>query len=70
MLFFLFLVLFDNFFTSPVDNENARLRLIPSGVPITVAYDAIETLRLFRIKQSKIDQNNHKKQYICQVFYS
>ena len=63
MLFFL--VLFDNFFTSPVDNENARLRLalaISTGVPITVAYDAIETLPL--VKQLKIYLNNHKKQYI------
>ena len=43
--FFLFLVAFNNFFTSPVDNENARLKLalaIPAGVPITVANNAIE----------------------------
>ena len=43
--FFLFLVAFNNFFTNPVHNENARLRLavvIPIGVPITVANDAIE----------------------------
>ena len=34
------------FFTSPVHNENARLRLalvIPIGAPIPVAKDAIET---------------------------
>ena len=44
--FFLFLVAFDNFFKSPVHNENAKLRLalvIPIGAPITVAKDAIET---------------------------
>ena len=49
MLFFLFLVVFNNCFASPVDNENARLRLalaIPTGVPVTVANDAIETLPL------------------------
>ena len=43
--FFLFLVAFNNFFTSPVHNENVRLRLalaIPIGTPITVANDAIE----------------------------
>ena len=43
--FFLFLVVFNNFCTSPVDNENARLKLaiaIPAGVSITVANDAIE----------------------------
>ena len=44
--FFLFLVAFNNSFTSPVHNENARLRLalvIPIGTPITVAKEAIET---------------------------
>ena len=46
MLLFLSLVVFNNFFTRPVHNENARLRLalvIPIGAPITVAKDAIET---------------------------
>ena len=46
LLFFLFLVAFNNFCTSPVHNENARLRLalvIPIGIPITVVNDAIET---------------------------
>ena len=47
--FFLFLVGFNNFFTSPVHNENARLRLalaITTGIPITVVNDAIEMLPL------------------------
>ena len=47
MFFSLFLVAFNNFFTNPVHNENVRVRLalvIPTGVPITVANDAIETL--------------------------
>ena len=47
--FFLFRVAFNNFFTSPVHNENARLRLalvVPIGIPMTVANDAIETLPL------------------------
>ena len=66
--FFLFLVVFDNFFTSPVDSENSRLRLalaIPTGVPITVANDGIEMLPLLLIKQLKIYRNNQKKQYTC-----
>ena len=44
--FFLFLVAFNNYFTSLVHNENARLRLalvIPIGAPITVAKDPTET---------------------------
>ena len=49
MFLFLFLFISRNFFTSPVDNENARLRFalaIPIGVPITVTNDAIEMLPL------------------------
>ena len=56
MLLFLFLVVFNNFFTSPVDNENVRLRLalaIPTGVPITAANDAIEMLPLVADKTIK-----------------
>ena len=47
--FFFFFIVFNNFFTSPVGSENARLKLalaIPTGVPITVANDAIEMLPL------------------------
>ena len=47
--YFLFLVISNNFFTSPVDKEDATLRLalaILIGVPITVANDAIEMLPL------------------------
>ena len=50
MFFFpYFFVDFDNFFTSPVHNENARLRLalvIPIGIQINVENDTIETLQL------------------------
>ena len=45
--FFLFLIVFKNFFTNPVVIENARLQLaliIPTGAPIAVANDAIEML--------------------------
>ena len=47
--FFLFHVIFNNFLTTPVEIENARLTLtltIPSGAPITVAIDPIEMLPL------------------------
>ena len=70
--FFLFRVVFNTFFTILVDNENVRLRLalaFPTGVPITdKAIKTIKTLLL--IKQLKTYQNNHKEQYICNVFYS
>ena len=55
-LFLLFLVVFNIFFTSPVDNENVRLRIalaIPTGVPITVANDATEILSLAADKSVK-----------------
>ena len=68
MLFFLFLVVLTFCFTSSVDNENVRLRValvILTGIPITVANDAIEMLPLLQIKQLRIYQNNQKKQYIC-----
>ena len=47
--YFLFLVVFNNFFTSPVDNENVKLKLalvIQTGVPIPVVNYAIEALPL------------------------
>ena len=45
--FFLFLIVFKNFFTNHDVIENVRPQLaqiIPAGAPITVANDAIETL--------------------------
>ena len=54
--FSLFLVVFNDFFKSSVDNENARPRLalaIHSGVPITVANDAAEMLPLVTDKTIK-----------------
>ena len=45
--FFLFLVLFNSFFTIPAKIKNARLKLalaIPTGAPATVTNVAIETL--------------------------
>ena len=43
--FYLFYVVFDNFFTSPVVIENAKLKLalaIPKGAPVIVANDEID----------------------------
>ena len=58
---FVFLVAFNNSSTSPLHNENARLRLalvIPIGIPITVANDAIEKLPL--VTDKNIDSNDKK----------
>ena len=65
--FFLFRVVFNNFFTIPVVIENEKLKLafaIPTGGPITVANNAIEMLPLAANKQLKIYQKSQKKQYI------
>ena len=54
--FFLFHVVFNSCFTIPVEIENVRLRLalaIPTGVPVTVANDAIEMLPLITNKTIK-----------------
>ena len=48
---FITIVIFNNFFTSP------------TGVPITVANDAIEILPPVADKTIKDYQNNQKKQY-------
>ena len=64
--FFLFLVVFNSFFTIPVQIENARLKLalaIPTGAPITVANDAIKMLPVVTDK-TMFNQNSQKKQYI------
>ena len=45
--FFLFCVVFNNFFTMPVDTENSIAKIaltIPTGAPITVANYTIEML--------------------------
>ena len=51
----------------PAEIENKRLKLaliIPTGAPILVANDAIETYLLFLTKQIITCQNNQKKQHI------
>ena len=63
IVFFLFIscVVFNNFFTVPLEIENVRLRLalaISTSAQITVANDTIE------IQQLKIHQCNQKKQCI------
>ena len=64
---FLFRVVFNNFFTVPVEIENERLTFalaVPTDTPITVANDAIEILPLVADKKLKIYQNSQRKQYI------
>ena len=44
-LFFLFLVIFNNFFITPAVKENTRLKLaldIPTGAPIILAKEIID----------------------------
>ena len=54
--FFLFLVVFNSFFTIPVKIGNVKLKLaftIPAGAPITVANDAIEMVPVVTDKKIK-----------------
>ena len=64
MFFFLFRVVFNNFFTILLDIENARLKLAlatPTGTPMAVPSDAIEMLPLVPDKAIiNIYQNNQK----------
>ena len=49
MLFFLFFVVFNSFFTIPVEIGNVRLKLAlvtPKSAPVTIANYAIEMLPL------------------------
>ena len=65
--FFLFPVIFNSFFTLPLEIENARLKLAPgilTSVPTTVANDAIEMSPVVTDK-TMIYQNSQMKQYIC-----
>ena len=64
--FFLFCVVFNNFFTIPDGIENEILKralAIPAGAPITVANDAIEMLTVVTDKTMTY-QNRQKKQFI------
>ena len=64
--FFLFIVVFNSFFTIPVKIENKRLKLaltIPTGAPITVANDSIEILSVVTDKTTTY-QNRQKKQCV------
>ena len=64
---FLFCVVFNNLLTIPVVTENAELIIsiaIPTGVPITVANNAINILLLVADRIIKDLSNNQKKQCI------
>ena len=63
-MFFLFLIVFKNYFTNPVVIENARLHLaliIPTGTTIAVANDAIEILPVATDKTIN-DLSKHSKE--------
>ena len=66
LCFFLFLIVFKNFFTNPVVIENARLQLaliIPTGAPIAAANDALEMLLVANDKTINNLSKYSKKQY-------
>ena len=57
MFFFLFLVIFDNFLTIPVVREKIKVRLalaIPTGAPIILVNEIIDTPLLAALKTIKI----------------
>ena len=68
--FFLFLIVFKNFFTNPVVIENSRLQLaviIPTGAAIAVANDAIEML-LVATDKTINDLSKYSKKAIYLIF--
>ena len=70
-LFFLFRVVFNNFFIIPVNIENSRLkraRVIPTDPPITTANDEIEMLPLIGDKTIKICQNIKSRKLFTKAF--
>ena len=55
--FFLFLVILNNFFIIPVVKENTRVKLalaIPTGTPITLAKEIMDTPTLVADKTIKV----------------
>ena len=55
--FFLFLMIFNNFFIIPVVKENTRVKLalaIPTGTPITLAKEIMDTPTLVADKTIKV----------------
>ena len=62
---------FKQFFASPVETENARLKLslvIPTVAPITAANDTIEMLPVVTDKQLMNYHISQKKQYSSKSF--
>ena len=67
VLFFLFCIVFNNFFAILVEIKNTRLKLAladPTGAPITFLNDVTEMLPLVA-DEIMTYQNSQKKQYIC-----
>ena len=66
-LLLLFLIIFNNFFTIPIQIENVRLKLaltIPTGAPITVPNDAIK-MRPIVIDKTTNELLNQSKEAMC-----
>ena len=70
--FFLFLIVFKNFFTNPVVTENARLQLaliIPTGALIAVANDATEMLPVATDKTiNKLSKYPKRSNILTKIF--
>ena len=70
--FFLFLIVFKNFFENPVVIENVRLQLvlvIPAGSLITVANDAIEMLPVATDKTiNDLSKYSKEATYLLRLF--
>ena len=71
--FFLFLVIFSNFLTIPVVREKIKVKLalaIPTGAPIKLVNETIDTPPLVSLKTIKLGQYNQKQLHIYLIFYS
>ena len=71
--FFLFLVIFSNFLTIPVVGEKIKVKLalaIPTGAPIILVNEIIDTPTLVALKAIKLGQYNKKQLHIYLIFYS
>ena len=71
--FFLFLVIFSNFLTIPVVREKINVKLafaIPTGAPIILANEIIDTPPLVALTTIKLGQYNQKQLHIYLVFHS
>ena len=73
MLFlFFFLVIFNIFLVIPVVREKNKVKLalaIPTGAPIILVNEQINTPPVVALKTIKILSSNQKQLHICLIFY-